>query len=62
MLRFSKHPDLKKQHRMVSINLKNYGFPLANMDFCNIFSSSLTKTRPVLAWVCIPTTWKQVPA
>ena len=39
MLRFSKHLDLEKQHEMVSTNLNNYGFPLANMDFRNIFSS-----------------------
>ena len=33
---------------MLSINLKNYGFPLANMDFRNILSSS-TPAVPV-AW------------
>ena len=48
MLRFSKHLDLKKQHEMVSTNLNNYGFPLANMDFRNILSSS-TPAVPV-AW------------
>ena len=46
MLRFSKHLDLKKQHEMVSTNLNNYGFPLANMDFRNIFSSSV----PTVLW------------